>query len=235
MLPNEEFALACRAYYEEQGLIVDKTNGQFAHCPLPRDECDTGYYLFWEHHQHQGLLQSKDLNKKCFFTPDTRNWLLTADYFPDNFFELWDIYDEFKRSEISQMLTPEAIAKRTITQRNQRKGKVPREFHTKEAKLRRKCSNSGGRGRSSKEAILRQAATLKKTLSSLTPLQRSARVHYLFKPIEITFPTGRVGVYPSVSIAAIALGIASTTPRGWVTKGTPVLSGPNKGYSARYL
>ena len=95
MLPNEEFALACLAYYEEQGLIVDKTNGQFAHSPLTRKECDTGYHLLWEHHQQQGLIQSRDLGKCCFFTGDAKKWLLAADYFPENYFELWDIYEEF--------------------------------------------------------------------------------------------------------------------------------------------
>lgn len=95
MLPNERFALACRAYYDEMGLVVDKRNGQFAHSPLTRKECDTGYYLLWEHHQHQGLLQSKDLDKCCFFSSDTKKWLAECDYWPDNYFELWDIYNEY--------------------------------------------------------------------------------------------------------------------------------------------
>ncbi len=95
MLPNERFALACRAYYEEQGLVVDKTNGQFAHCPQPKRYGDTGYYLLWEHHQHQGLLQSKDIGECCFFLGGARKWLLECDPFPDNYFELWDIYEQY--------------------------------------------------------------------------------------------------------------------------------------------
>jgi hypothetical protein len=95
MLPNEVFALACRAYYEEQGLIVDEKNGQFAHCPYPQGMGETGYYLLWEHHQQQGLLQSKDVGKTCFFSGDTKKWLLECDPLPDNFFELWDIFDFF--------------------------------------------------------------------------------------------------------------------------------------------
>ena len=95
MLPNEEFALACLAYYEEQGLIVDHTNGQFAHCPLPRGMGETGYYLLWEHHQQQGLLQSRDVNKCCFFAGHAKQWLQTCKTWPESYFELWDIYDEF--------------------------------------------------------------------------------------------------------------------------------------------
>lgn len=95
MLPNEEFALACREWYAEQGLIVDETNGEFAHSPLTRKECDTGYYLLHGHHQHQGLLQSKDLGKCCFFPYHTLAWLKDCNYFPENYFDLWDIYDKY--------------------------------------------------------------------------------------------------------------------------------------------
>jgi hypothetical protein len=96
MLSNEIFALACRAYYDEQGFVVDASNGEFAHSPLTRKECNTGYYLLWEHHQHQGLLQSRDLDKCCFFSGDTLKWLSECDYFPEGYFELWDIYDRYK-------------------------------------------------------------------------------------------------------------------------------------------
>jgi hypothetical protein len=106
MLSNERFALACRAYYDEIGLVVDATNGEFAHSPLTRKECDTGYYLLWEDHQHQGLLQSKDLGKCCFFSGHTRKWLEELDYFPDDYFELWDIYEKYS-SEHSQKMNRE--------------------------------------------------------------------------------------------------------------------------------
>lgn len=95
MLLNEVFALACRAYYDEQGLIVDARNGQFAHCPYPKGMGETGYYLLWEHHQQQGLLQSRDLGKCCFFPSDAKKWLENCESFPDHYFELWDIYEEF--------------------------------------------------------------------------------------------------------------------------------------------
>ena len=102
MLPNEIFALACRAYYEEQGLIVDKRNGEFAHCPYPRGMGDTGYYLLWEHHQQQGLLQSRDVGRCCFLIGSAKKWLTTCNYWPDNYFELWDIYEEFTNSHLKE-------------------------------------------------------------------------------------------------------------------------------------
>ena len=103
MLSNEIFALACRAYYDEEGLIVDATNGEFAHSPLTRKECNTGYYLLHGHHQHQGLLQSKDLNKRCFFTGHANKWLLECDYFPEGYFELWDIYEKYVGDHMNKL------------------------------------------------------------------------------------------------------------------------------------
>jgi len=101
MLSNEQFALACRAWYEEQGLIVDKNNGEFAHCPQPKRYGNSGYYLLWEHHQHQGLLQSRDVGECCFFIGHTKKWLQECDYFPDNYFELWDIYEKYAKEHCS--------------------------------------------------------------------------------------------------------------------------------------
>lgn len=95
MYKNEEFALACRSHYEEQGLIVDASNGEFAHCPYPRGMGEIGYYLLWEHHQIQGLLQSADLDRRCFWVGDAKKWLLTTDFFPQDFFYLWDLYDRY--------------------------------------------------------------------------------------------------------------------------------------------
>jgi len=92
MLPNEVFALECRKRYEEQGLVVDKRNGQFAHCPLPKGMGDEGLYLLWGDHQHQGLLQSRDVGRRCFYTYEVKLWL---DTFPEGFFELYEIYQEF--------------------------------------------------------------------------------------------------------------------------------------------
>jgi hypothetical protein len=96
MLSNERFALACREWYEEQGLIVDARNGEFAHCPLPKRYGEAGYYLLHEHHQQQGLLQSRDIGECCFFAGDVKTWLVNCDYWPENYFDLWDIYEEWK-------------------------------------------------------------------------------------------------------------------------------------------
>jgi hypothetical protein len=96
MLPNEVFALACRERYAEDGLVVDESNGEFAHCPLPRSMGETGYYLLHDDHQWQGLLQSKDVGRRCYYTYETQRWLMKAN-FVTGYFDLWDIYDEYNK------------------------------------------------------------------------------------------------------------------------------------------
>ena len=100
MLLNEVFALACRARYEQMGLVVDRHNGEFAHCPYPRGMGDSGYYLLHDDHQHQGLLQSRDLNKCCFFSGHAKRWLMNCKEFPEGYFELWEIYEEFAADNV---------------------------------------------------------------------------------------------------------------------------------------
>ena len=137
MLPNEVFALACRACYEEQGLIVDERNGQFAHCPQPKRYGDTGYYLLWEHHQHQGLLQSRDVGECCFFIGSAKKWLLECDPIPDNYFELWEIYEKYSEKQLSRMWekgyyrNPELQAKGVETHRKNGTGCFSSEFREK--------------------------------------------------------------------------------------------------------
>ena len=101
MLPNEKFALEKRAYYNSIGLVVDATNGEFSHCPYPKGMGETGYYLLHGDHQHQGILQSKDIERLCFWVGDAKKWLLECDPIPDNYFELWDIYEEYTEKHLT--------------------------------------------------------------------------------------------------------------------------------------
>jgi len=99
LLPNEVFALECIAKYAREGLVVDSSNGQFAHCPYPKPReqkyrlpGDKGYYLLWADHQHQGLIQSVDVGRKCYFTQNVALWLDTK---PPGYEELYAIYKKF--------------------------------------------------------------------------------------------------------------------------------------------
>ena len=98
LFDNELFAIECMAKYAVEGLNVnyrgvhDGRRDEFAHCPTPRSMGNWAYYLTFNDHQHQGLLQSKDMDRKCFVPYKTKLWL---DTYPPNYFELYDIYDEF--------------------------------------------------------------------------------------------------------------------------------------------
>ena len=99
MLPNEVFALKCLARYAREGLVVDSSNGQFAHCPYPKPReqkyklpDDLGYWLTFFDHQHQGLLQSRDVGRRCYWIPDVKLYLDTK---PPEYEELIVIYNEF--------------------------------------------------------------------------------------------------------------------------------------------
>lgn len=226
MLPNEVFARACRAYYEEQGLIVDETNGQFAHCPYPRGMGETGYYLLWEHHQHQGLLQSKDVGRCCFFVGHARKWLSTCDYWPDNYFELWDIYEEFATgvgemgketlSRVKHLAnSPEAIAKMIAT----RKAKGITTRHLQEKKVRARAAKT------MREFWMTEEGMEKRRIIRNRRAPRA-------RTIEVEFPNGRVGVYSCVKLASLALGVTPSTISRWI-KGSNSPQGRLKGLKVR--
>ena len=95
LFDNELFAIECMAKYAMEGLNVNNRgihNGrrdEFAHCPTPSSMGNWGYYLTFFDHQKQGLLQSKDMGCKCFYTGKVSNWLKPEQ---PNFFELYGIY-----------------------------------------------------------------------------------------------------------------------------------------------
>ena len=100
MLPNEVFALECIARYAREGLdgkeggVHNGYPDEFAHCPYPRSMGNDGHYLTFFDHQHQGLLQSVDVGRKCYFNYKVKLYL---DTWPPGCFELWDIYDKFNK------------------------------------------------------------------------------------------------------------------------------------------
>jgi hypothetical protein len=211
MLPNEEFALACLRYYEEQGIVVDATNGEFAHCPLPREMGDEGYFLLWEHHQQQGLLQSRDVGRCCFFPGHAKKWLKECDYWPDNYFELWEIYEEFSRE-----LTASLWRNRSAEEKEE----IAAKSHSPLANLKRKHS-------------------MRKVHSRKLPQERkrlmASAVKAICKPVEVTFADGRIGVYPSLIFATRALGFGRNALPRMMRAGRKIKRGPYRGMSARFL
>ena len=106
LFDNELFAVECMAKYAMEGLIVkyrgvhDGHADEFAHCPEPACKGEWGYYLTYSDHQHQGLLQSKDMGYRCFWTAKVSNWLKPKQ---PNFFELYGIFKYYISGEHNSM------------------------------------------------------------------------------------------------------------------------------------
>ena len=95
LLPNEIYALQCLERYRQDDVVVDKTNGEFCHCPYPKAMGDSGYYLTHHDHMVQGILQSKDVDRCCFHVGETHLWLTSGEFSHHDWFILWDIFAHY--------------------------------------------------------------------------------------------------------------------------------------------
>ena len=197
---------------------MDATNGQFAHCPFPKGMGETGYYLLWEHHQQQGLLQSRDVGKRCFFVGHAHKWLKECKYWPDNYFDLWNIFEEFSKPahDISYLQSDEVKQRRRD---GQKKTGYSGQLQTEEAK------NRAAEGR---RIFWRSDRSLE--LREKFRNRRPSRA----RKVEIEFVNGRVGTYSTVKIAAIALGVNPGTIGRWL-QGVRCPSGAFRGLKVREL
>jgi hypothetical protein len=217
-LPNEIYALSYLDYYNEQGLIVDKYNGEFAHCPLPKKLGKTGYYLLPEHHIVQGLLQSKDCDRCCFFSADPLKFLINTSWFPDDFFDLWDIYDKYRSWASNQTENREKISKAvSLYIANLSEGQ-------KEAR-NRKLSESIKKAWGKKDKEERRKHMQK--VQSMAP--------HPGKHVKVIFPDGMVLHFDSMGKAAKEIGVSWMTIRNWAKLGKVPKSGKNKGVIAQFI
>jgi hypothetical protein len=242
MLTSHQFTLDCLQSYAESGDFVDKTNGVFAHSPVPKCENGTeGFYLTFEDHQHQGLLQSLDYGRCCFFSPDVRKWLNFPDVWPTNFFGLWDIHDEIVKQSNKERSTNYYL-NQTIEQKENRSKAIKQglgkrsteEEHHRMRGCRQYTDNLSKEEKSAKAKRMRDAFNARATVEDKIRIAEKARQDNN-KPIEVYFPNGLIGVYSSAKTAALFTGLAGTTLRNWAVNGRFGKYGKNKGYGARYL
>ena len=87
----------CTNYYEENGLNPgDPNDGDWDECHYPDPE-SVGEETIWMlhgHHQPQGIWQSEEYNRQCFFSGDAKKFLKEGPFVP-GWFELWDLYDKW--------------------------------------------------------------------------------------------------------------------------------------------
>ncbi len=96
MYTQKQFIEGCLAYYKEWDLTPgnpDDGTWETAHYPLPRGMGDGAVKILHEHHQIQGLLQSKDVGRMCFFPANVKDFL--NNNFCDGWFDLYEMYEQW--------------------------------------------------------------------------------------------------------------------------------------------
>ena len=83
----------CTEYYEKAGLTPgDPNDGDWDECHYP-DPKGVGSETIWmlhEHHQPQGLWQSEEHQRPCFFNADALKFLKEGPFVP-GWFDLWGL------------------------------------------------------------------------------------------------------------------------------------------------
>jgi hypothetical protein len=236
MLSNEKFAVDRRKHYDSIGLVVDHLNGEFAHSPYPKGMGETGYYLLHGDHQHHGLLQSKDLEKCCFFSGDAVRWLTCTELSPDLKSELWSIYEKYKGENARKLHKDRDEEGRSLHNLNlhskrDESGKSLIALKTC-VKIHEEKNESG----KSKHAVrMSEKANQEKNDKgqSLASLKGGEiRAQELKKTVELTRVSDKgTFLFESVSIASKVLGVCKSNLAA-VCRGTRKTAG---GYTARYL
>ena len=86
------------AYYEEQGLVPgNPEDGNWDECHYPKPKWAGGtetILMLHNDHQQQGLYQSEEYQRPCFYNPDVKRFL-DNNWCP-NWFEIYEVYDKWK-------------------------------------------------------------------------------------------------------------------------------------------
>ena len=94
---QHDYVRKCIESYKDNGIVPgDPEEGVWndAHYPAPEKEGDETVQLLWDHHQVQGILQSEEYGKCCFWLGDSRTFL-TKGPFVEDWFYLWELYDKW--------------------------------------------------------------------------------------------------------------------------------------------
>jgi hypothetical protein len=84
------------AFYEEQDLTPEPGGEwQEAHYPDPNGIGDKTVWMTFDDHQQQGLYQSEEYGRCCFYNYDTLRFLTHGPFVP-GWFDLWELYDKWK-------------------------------------------------------------------------------------------------------------------------------------------
>ena len=97
-MDQHEWVKGCLAFYQENDMTPEE-GWEEAHYPIPK--ClggDETVWLTWEHHQIQGLLQSEEYRRVCFYAYDVKKYLEQ-----DGREDLWELYWKWTRENGRKM------------------------------------------------------------------------------------------------------------------------------------
>ena len=95
VMNQHDWVKACLARYEEEDLTPEPGGEwQEAHYPAPKGVGTDVIWLRFEDHQVQGLLQSEEYGRMCFFPHDTRTLLEQGSFVP-GWFDLWGLLEKW--------------------------------------------------------------------------------------------------------------------------------------------
>jgi hypothetical protein len=87
----------CLAYYKENDLTPEPGGEwQEAHYPAPKGIGTEVIWLKKDHHQVQGILQSEEYGRQCFFNSDVLAFFHSGSFVPD-WFDLHDVYHKWAK------------------------------------------------------------------------------------------------------------------------------------------
>ena len=136
MMNQHDFVKSCLEEYKKSVRYFEE-GWEEAHYPAPKGVGTDTIWLTHEHHQIQGLLQSEEYGRMCFFVGHTLEFLKKGP-FVSNWFELWDIYDKWTRKPKSESHRRK-IGDAQLGEKNHKYGKPLSE----EAKQKLRERNSG--------------------------------------------------------------------------------------------
>lgn len=164
---QHEWVKQCLERYAEEGAYPgDGSRWEKAHYPAPKKLGEETIDLKFDDHQVQGILQSEEYGRLCFWTSDAKRFLLTGP-FVDGWFGLWNIWEKWTALNCERNRVV-GIMNMTPEERSARAKKSAASMTPE----KRSAAAKKGHGSLTPE---QRSARAKKGHDSLTPEQRSAR------------------------------------------------------------
>lgn len=194
-LNQHDFVQKCLSKYEEEGAYPgDGLIWEKAHYPAPEGLGRETIWLTWEDHQIQGLLQSEEYGRCCFWSKSVDLFLDST--FCENWFYLCELKDKW-RTDLSKRTALELHSNKDEQGRSLHTVKVFKKFYTDPSHQsnagRAAHSEKDEQGRSLHNVRLNEefGAAKKATLNSVKKSSMAVEVTNISTGEVYWFPSGR--------------------------------------------